>query len=94
VLRIEWRAQRTTTSSATLSARVYNNQTGALLREITGLAQSNVTATTFREFIFGMSGQGGATFNGGSVYWGAVAFRVSDDANAWIGAYPVAGVER
>jgi hypothetical protein len=94
VLRMEWRAHRTTASTATLSARVYNNQTGALLREITGLAQSGVTATHFREFIFGMSGQGGATFNGGSVYWGALAFRVSDDSNAWVGAYPVAGVER
>jgi hypothetical protein len=94
VLRMEWRAHRTTTSTATLSARVYNNQTGALLGQITGLTQTSVTATHFREFLFGMSGQGGATFNGGSVYWGALAFRVSDDANAWIGAYPVVGVEQ
>jgi hypothetical protein len=94
VLRLEWRAERTTTSTATLAARVYNNQTGALLGQITGLVQPGASATTFREFIFGMSGQGGATYNGGSVYWGAVATRVSDNANDWIGPYPVAGVER
>ena len=93
VLRMEWRAHRTTTSSATVSARVYNNETGALLGEITGLVQS-ASASHFREFMFGMSGQGGASFNGGSVYWGALAARVSDNANDWIGAYPVAGVER
>jgi hypothetical protein len=93
VLRMEWRAHRTTTSSATVSARVYNNETGALLGEITGLVQS-AGAAQFREFMFGMSGQGGASFNGGSVYWGALAARVSDNANDWIGGYPVAGVER
>ena len=93
VLRLEWRAERTTTASATLAARVYNNQTGALLGQITGLVQA-ATSTTFREFLFGMSGQGGATYNGGSVYWGALAARVSDNANDWIGPYPVAGVER
>ena len=94
VLRMEWRLQRTGTSTAVYSARVYNNQTGALLGEITGLAQNGVTATHFREFLFGMSGQGGASFNGGSVYWGALAVRVSDNANDWIGPYPVAGVEQ
>ena len=92
VLRLEWRAQRTGTSTATVSARVYNNETGALLGEITGLGQS--AATHFREFLFGMSGQAPTSFNGGSVYWGALAFRVSDNANDWIGPYPVVGVER
>ena len=77
-----------------LSARVYNNQTGVLLGEITNLPQSTVSATIFRGYLFGMSGQFGATFSGGSVYWGALAFRVSSNANDWIGAYPVAGVER
>ena len=94
VLRLEWRLQRTGTSTALYSARVYNNQTGALLREITGLTQSGLTSSHFREYRFGMSGQGGASFNGGSVYWGGLAFRVSDNANDWIGAYPVAGVEQ
>lgn len=93
VLRLEWRVNRTTAATATVSARVYNNETGALLGEITGLPQSGLTAAHFREFLFGMSGQGGASFNGGSVYWGAVAFRVSNDPNNWIGPYP-AGVER
>jgi hypothetical protein len=92
VLRLEWRAQRTGTSTATVSARVYNDETGALLGEITGLGQS--AATHFREFLFGMSGLAPTSFNGGSVYWGALAFRVSDNANDWIGPYPVAGVER
>ena len=94
VLRLEWRAERTTTASATLAARVYNNETGALLGQISGLVQPGATSTTFREFLFGISGQGGATYNGGSVYWGALAARVSDNANDWIGPYPVTGVER
>jgi hypothetical protein len=94
VLRMEWRVQRTGTSTAVYAARVYNNQTGALLGEITGLTQSGLTSAHFREYRFGMSGQGGATFNGGSVYWGALAFRVSSNANDWIGPYPVAGVEQ
>lgn len=97
VLRLEWRVQRTGTSSALYSARVYNNQTGTLLGQVTNINQSvgpGGGANMFREYIFGMSGQLGATFNGGSVYWGAIAFRVSDNANDWIGPYPVPGVEQ
>jgi hypothetical protein len=97
VLRLEWRAQRTGTNAATLTVRVYNNQTGALLAEKTGMTQSSPPgdgSNVFRQFIFGMSGQGGASFNGGSVYWGGLAVRVSSNANDWIGAYPVAGAEQ
>jgi hypothetical protein len=97
VLRLEWRIQRTGTSAATLTVRVYNNQTGALLGEKTGMNQTSAAgggANPFREFRYGMSGQGGATFNGGSVYWGGLAIRVSSNANDWIGAYPVRGVEQ
>jgi hypothetical protein len=94
VLRLEWRAYRNTSSTALLSCRIYNDQTGVLLGQIDDLPQSTVSASIFRGFLFGMSGQFGATYSGGSVYWGAVAVRVSSDANAWIGPYPVAGVER
>jgi hypothetical protein len=94
VLRMEWRVNRTTSSTAIVSARVYNNETGALLGQIGDLPQTGLTAAHFREFLFGMSGQGGASFNGGSVYWGALAFRVSSDSTKWIGPYPAAGVER
>lgn len=96
VLRIEWRLQRTGTSSGVKTARCYNNQTGALLLEHGGMTQTAAAgggANPYREYIYGMSGQGGADFNGGSVYWGALAARVSSDPDAWIGAYPVAGVE-
>jgi hypothetical protein len=97
VLRLEWRVQRTGTSSALYSARVYNNQTGALLGQVTDLTQSvgaGGGANMFRQYMFGMSGQLGATYTGGSVYWSAVAARVSSNANDWIGPYPVVGVEQ
>jgi hypothetical protein len=96
VLRLEWRVQRTGTSSAVYSARVYNNQTGVLLGQVTGLPRSGASGSGnhFRDYLFGMSGQLGASFNGGSVYWGAVAIRVSSNANDWIGPYPVPGVEQ
>jgi hypothetical protein len=97
VLRLEWRVQRTGTSSALYSARVYNNQTGALFGEVTDLTQSvgaGGGANMFREYLFGMSGQYAAAYNGGSVYWGALAFRVSGNPNDWIGPYPVRGVEQ
>lgn len=92
VLRFEWRAERTGTSSAILAARVTNNQTETLLQQKTGITQSAAAgggANPFREFKFGMSGQGGADYTGGSVYWGGVAARISANANDWIGAYPV-----
>jgi hypothetical protein len=96
VLRLEWRVQRTGTSSAVYSARVYNNQTGTLLGQLTGLPRSGAAGSGnhFREYLFGMSGQLGANYNGGAVYWGAVAVRVSSNANDWIGPYPVTGVEQ
>jgi opacity protein-like surface antigen len=97
VLRLEWRAQRNGTSAATLTVRVYNNETGVLLGEKTGITQTTAAgdgSNVFRQFLFGMSGQAPTSFNGGSVYWGAIAARVSDDGNDWIGPYPVAGVER
>jgi uncharacterized protein YjdB len=93
VLRLEWRIQRTGTSTAVYAVRVSNNQTGAVLGEKT-FTQGNLQTWHFREYLFGMSGQGGATFNGGSVYWGALAIRVSDTATDWIGTYPVRGVEQ
>jgi hypothetical protein len=96
VLRLEWRIQRTGTSSAVLTVRVYNNQTGALLGEdsFNQTSAAGGGANPFRQYLFGMSGQFGATYTGGSVYWGAVAARVSSNAGDWIGPYPVAGVER
>ena len=94
VIRLEWRAQRTSNSTAVYSARVYNNETGALLGEISGLTQRGVTNAHLREYLFGMSGQAGSSYNGGAVYWGALAFRVSGHADDWIGPYPVAGVEQ
>ena len=39
VLRLEWRTERTRPSTAVYTARVYNNQTGALLGEITLFAR-------------------------------------------------------
>jgi hypothetical protein len=96
VLRVETRVERTGTSSALYSVRLYNNQTGSLLGEVLDLPRSGAAgggANHFREYVFGMSGQLGATHTGGSVYWGAVGVRVSASSSAWIGAYPVAGVE-
>ena len=97
VLRLEWRVQRTGTSTAVFTARVYNNQTGALLGQSNALTQTSPaggSANPFREYLFGMSGQAGATYNGGAVYWGGLAVRVSNSADDWIGPYPVAGVEQ
>lgn len=89
VLRFEWRVQRTGPSTAVVSGRVVNNQTGVLIDERTGMPQSGVDDSGWRQFLFGMSGQAGATYNGGSIYWGGIAFRVSANANDWIGNYPV-----
>jgi hypothetical protein len=97
VIRLEWRVQRTSTAGAILTARAYNNQTGALLGERGNMVQTAAAggnANPFRRFEFGMSGQGGASYNGGSVYWGGLAVRVSNNANDWIGPYPVPGVEQ
>lgn len=92
VLRLEWRLQRTGTNSFVLTARATNNQTGVLLHEHGGMTQTAAPGggeNPFQAALFGMSGQGGADYNGGSVYWGAIAVRTSSDANDWIGAYPV-----
>lgn len=89
VLRLEFRGERLASNNALFSFRAYNNETGALLEEKLDKAQAGVTDALWRQALYGMSGQGGATFNGGSVYWTAAAVRVSADADDWIGAYPV-----
>lgn len=93
VLRMEFRGERLSGDNALFSFRAYNNETGALLEEKLNKAQAGVTDSLWRQALYGMSGQGGATFNGGSVYWGAAAVRISNSDADWIGPYPVAGVE-
>lgn len=91
VLRLEWRLTKSTATTGTATFRAYNNANGSLLGELASSEMTGMTDSGYRQASFGMSGQAGADYNGGSVYWTAIAARVSTDSNAWIGNYPAAG---
>ena len=88
VLRLEWRWRKLSSTTGDAAFRVYNNQSGALLGQVAGEATTGLTDANYRAFLFGIAGLAGATYVGNGIYWGAIAVRVSSDADAWIGAYP------
>lgn len=82
VLRLERKLTRTGSTTCDAEFRVYNGST--LLGSQTRTGITGMTDALTRQALYGMSGQAGATYNGGYVYWGALAVSLE----GWIGSYP------